>query len=173
MSRALDLSHAEPCPAGAWLGTGRRSSFALFSLVAALYLVVALSVPGTFLIAKQASLFFSVQHSSLSERLGSNADEEDKDDSWTGPKRLRAALLSKVGVSKAGIAKKHFVSSLLVFPLPRLQQIVPEHAQSKLLVAQEVPPSKDKAFPQEHLGRGPPLAPPIGGTSPPRLQWAR
>jgi hypothetical protein len=122
-------------------------------LVAALYLIVALSVPGAYLIAKQASLAYSLQQHSL-DRIGSNAGEEDGgDDTWPGPKRLRGALLLS---NKAGI-DKNFPSSLL----PTLHVLgaarsVLEPDGLEPVVAEEARPLKDGALPQELLGRGPP-----------------
>ena len=152
MVRTLLLSREEGSPVSAPLrGSSRSSSFALFSLASALYLIVALSVPGAFLIAKQASLLSSSSHLILaSEQWGASSDEEDGgEDSWTGPKRFRGALLPKAGIEK-------IVSLLIAFPLPGAPQIPGEYAQGKLVVAQEVPPLKGNAFPQELLGRSPP-----------------
>src|SRR5918992_383710 len=96
MVRTLVLSHKDISPVGSPLRTS--STFALFSLLAALYLVVALSVPGAFLIARQASAFVSslaLEHSSSSEQFAASGGGEEggEQSSWQGPKRLRGALL--------------------------------------------------------------------------------
>jgi hypothetical protein len=110
MARTLLLpSRGESSRVSASVRGGTGGPFTLFSLVAAVYLIIALSVPGAYLIAKQASLAYSLQQLSL-DRIGSNAGEEDGgDDTWPGPKRLRGALLLS---NKAGL-DKNFPSSLL------------------------------------------------------------
>jgi hypothetical protein len=152
MARTLLLSREERSSVGACVRGGTGYPFTLFSLVGALYLIVALSVPGAFLIAKQASLVSSVQHHSL-ERFGSNAGEEDGGgDSWPGPKRLRGALLS----NKAGI-DKDFLSALLPAPhVPGATTPMLEPAEREPVVAEEARPLKEGALPEELLGRSPP-----------------
>jgi hypothetical protein len=127
------------------------------------YLVVALSVPGAFLIAKQASVVSSSQfilpseHSSehsSSERFGGNAGEDGGQDSWTGPKRLRGALLSKVGIDKNIVIS--LTAPLLLPLLPGATTPMLEPDERKLVVGEKALPPKDKAFPQERLGRSPP-----------------
>jgi hypothetical protein len=154
MARTLLLpSRGECSPVNASVRGGTGGPFTIFSLVAALYLIVALSVPGAYLIAKQASLAYSLQQHSL-DRIGSNAGEEDGgDDTWPGPKRLRGALLLS---NKAGL-DKNFPSSLL----PALHVLgatrsVPEPVVRVPVVAEEARPHKDGALPQELLGRSPP-----------------
>jgi hypothetical protein len=154
MARTLLLpSCGESSRVSASARGGTGGPFAIFSLVAALYLIVALSVPGAYLIAKQASLAYSLQQHSL-DRIGSNAGEEDGgEDSWPGPKRLRGALLLS---NKAGI-DKNFPSSLL--PAPQVlgaTRSVLEPVVREPVVAEEARPLKDGALPQELLGRSPP-----------------
>jgi hypothetical protein len=154
MVRALVLSREDISPAGRPL-RGRSRSFTLVTLLAALYLIVALSVPGAFLIAKQASVVVSssqpilpLEHSS-SEQFGGNAGEDGGEHSWHGPKRLRGALLlPKVGIDK--------IVKLLITSLAGPTTLL-EHAEShKPVVADEVQLPQDDAFPQELLGRSPP-----------------
>jgi hypothetical protein len=158
MVRVLVLSSKEISSVGASLRAANRSFtlFSLFSLLAAVYLVVALSVPGAFLIAKQASVDFSSQFILLSEhsfdQFGGNSGKHGGEDSWPGPKRLRGALLSKDSIEK-------IISSLIVTPLPGGPRIVLEHAQRNLVLAEELQLPKDGAFPQELLGRSPPSSP--------------
>jgi hypothetical protein len=153
MVRTLLLGREESSLVSASVRSGTSSPFTLFSLVGAIYLIVALSVPGAFLIAKQASLVSSAQHHSL-ERFGSNAGEEDGGEgSWPGPKRLRGALLHS---DKAGI-NKNLVSFLL--PAPHVlgaTRLMLEPAEREPVVAEEARPLKDGALPQELLGRSPP-----------------
>lgn len=121
----------------------------------ALYLIVALLVLGTFLIAKQASLLSS-SASHLSLTSVEPAEEDRGEDSWTGPKRLRGLLPSKVGVGE----ESSFVGSLLAAP-PVLGATTPrlEPAERVPVVAEDARPLEAGALPQELLGRGPPLSP--------------
>ena len=143
MIRTLVLSYG---------GTTYSRSFTLYSLLAALYLVVALSVPGTFLIARQASaassshLILALERSSL-ERTGGSSGEDRGEGSWTGPKRLRGVLLSKVGIDE--------IAGSFIAPLAG-NAVLLEHARSKpdLTEAPHLP--GDAALPQELLGRSPP-----------------
>ncbi len=153
MVRTLVLSRKDISPVGSPLRTSRP--FALFSLLAALYLVVALSVPGAFLIARQASAVVSslaLERSSSSEQFAGNAGEEGGEhSSWHGPKRLRGALLMpKVAIDK--------IISSLTAPLAAPRFLLDEHAAQgkKLVVADEAQLLQDDAFPQELLGRSPP-----------------
>jgi hypothetical protein len=134
-------------------------------LLAALYLVVALTVPGAFLIAKQTSVVSSMsprivpaEHSSSpSEQFGGNAGEEDGgEDSWPGPKRLRGALLSKAG-KIVGIDE---ILSYLIALVGGLRVVLEEleDAHHKLGFADEVQLPERGAFPQELLGRSPPTS---------------
>jgi hypothetical protein len=152
MARALVVRREDISPAG---GSLRRSTtFTLFSLLSALYLVLALSVPGAFLIAKQASLVSSSQpillaeHSSL-EQFAGNAGEDGGEDSWQGPKRLRGVLLlPKVGIDK--------IVNFLSAPLAGLTTLL-EHAKgTNLVVAEEEQPPQEETFLQQLLGRAPP-----------------
>ena len=97
----LSLSQKEipPRRVGDSFRTNTSGSFALFSLVGALYLIVALTVPGAFLIAKQASLLSSPP-SHLSLTSAGSTEEDGGEDSWKGPKHLRGVLPSKVGVGE-------------------------------------------------------------------------
>lgn len=156
MALTLLLASRRECsPVSASVRGRTGAPFTLFTLVAALYLIVALCVPGTYLIAKQASLAYSLQQHSL-DRFVSNAGEEDGgDDSWPGPKRLRGALLLS---NKAGIDKS-FPSSLLpALHVPRATRSVLEPVEREPVVAEEARPLKDGALPQELLGRSPPLS---------------
>ena len=152
MVRTLVLSHKDISPVGSPLRTS--STFALFSLLAALYLVVALSVPGAFLIARQASAFVSslaLEHSSSSEQFAGKAGEDGgEQSSWHGPKRLRGALL----IPKVSIGK---IVNLLIAPLagPRLM-LEDAEGKKRVVAADEVHAPSDEAFPQELLGRSPP-----------------
>lgn len=156
MIRMSALSHEDVLPVGVSLRGG--NSFRLFSLLASFYLIAALSVPGAFLIAKQASSVASGQfivlaeHSS-SEQLGASSGEgEDGGEGlWQGPKRLRAALL----LTKAGLEK---MASLLIASLAAPVTLLDEDTQSKtrVVVTGEVQLPKDEKFPQELLGRPPP-----------------
>lgn len=158
MVRVLVLSRKEITSVGASLRAANRSStlFSLFSLLAAVYLVVALSVPGAFLIAKRASVVSSSQSILLSEhffdQLDGNSGKHGGEDSWPGPKRLRGTLLSKLSIDKSD-------SSLIVAPLPGARRIVLEQAQRNLVLSEELPLPKDDSFPQELLGRSPPSSP--------------
>ena len=156
MAGRLSLSRKEvpPSSVGASFRASTSGSFALFSLVGALYLIVALIVPGTFLIAKQASLLSS-SPSYLSFTSAGSTEEDGGEDSWTGPQRLRGALLSKFRVGKAS-----FVGSLLAAPLV-LVATTPmlKPAERVQVVAEDTRPFKDGALPQELLGRGPPSSP--------------
>jgi hypothetical protein len=158
MVRVLVLGHKEISSVGASLRAANRSFilFSLFSLLAAVYLVVALSVPGAFLIAKQASVVSPSQFIVLSEhsfdQFGGNSGKHGGEDSWPGPKRLRGVLLSKYSIEKV-------VSSLIVTPLPGGTRIVLEHAQRNLVLAEELELPEDGALPQELLGRSPPSSP--------------
>jgi hypothetical protein len=140
-------------PLAARFGGGSRA-FTLFSLLAALYLVVALSVPGAFLIAKQASIVSSGQpilpeERSSSEQLAGNSGEDEEEHSWRGPKRLRGAPpLPKVGIDK--------IVNLLGTPFAGPTTLLEHAERNKPVVAGEVQPSQDDAFPQELLGRSPP-----------------
>lgn len=132
-------------------------SFVLYSLLPALYLVVALSVPGAFLIAKQATVgssyplilpaepSFSEQHSS--EQFGGNAGADGGQDSWPGPKRLRGILLSKIGIDR--------VLSSLIAPIASAMALL-ENVERKPVLSGEPQPPKDDLFAQESLGRSPP-----------------
>jgi hypothetical protein len=123
-------------------------------LLAALYLVFALSVPGAFLIAKQASVVVSSQlilseDRSSSEQFGGNEGEDRGGHSWKGPKRLRGALLSpKLGINKI----VNFLNASLVGPTTLLER----GDSAKPVVAAEMPLPQDDSFPQEYLGRSPP-----------------
>ena len=168
MVRTLLLSREESSPIRASVRGGTGGPFTLFSLVGALYLIVALSVPGAFLVAKQASLVSSGQHQSL-ERFGSNAGAEDGgEDSWPGPKRLRGALLH---FNKAGI-DKNFLSSLLPasYVLGTTSPTL-EPTEREPVVAEEALSLKDSALPQELLGRSPPLSLSYRGWKPPHHWW--
>jgi hypothetical protein len=127
-------------------------------LLCALYLILALSVPGAFLIAKQVSVASSSQPILSAERSseqfgGSAGEDRGEHSSWQGPKRLRGVLpLPKVGIDK-------IVNFLLIAPLGGPKTLLEEDAEgNKLIVADEVQPSQDEAFPQELLGRSPPLS---------------
>jgi hypothetical protein len=125
-------------------------------LLCALYLILALSVPGAFLISKQASFVSSSQPilpaERSSEQFSGSAGEDRGEHSWQGPKRLRGVLpLLKVGVDK--------IVNFLIAPLGGPKTLLEEDAEgNKLIVADEVQPSQDEAFPQELLGRSPPLS---------------
>jgi hypothetical protein len=158
MVRILVLSREDTSPAGSPLLASSRS-FALFSLLAALYLVFALSVPGAFLIARQASVVFSnhvILHAeqSSTEQYAGKAGQEGGEHSWPGPKRLRGALLlPKVGIDKI------VNLLLLIAPFGGPKTLLEEDAEgNKLVVADELQPPQDEAFPQELLGRSPPLS---------------
>lgn len=153
MARAFVLTRDDVPPAGGPLRGGSRA-FTLLSLVGALYLVLALSVPGAFLIAKQASVVSSSQpilpaEYSSSEQFAGSTGEDGGEHSWQGPKRLRGVLLlPKVGIDK--------IVKLLSAPLAGPTTLL-EHAKgNNLVVAEEEQLPQDEAFPQELLGRSPP-----------------
>src|SRR3712207_3804697 len=152
MARALVVRREDISPAG---GSLRRSTtFTLISLLSALYLVLALSVPGAFLIAKQTSFVSLSQPILLAERssleqFAGNAGGDGGEDSWQGPKRLRGVLLlPKVGIDKI----VYFLSA----PLAGLTSLL-EHAKgNNLVVAEEEQLPQEVAFLQQLLGRSPP-----------------
>ena len=127
------------------------ASFALFSLVGALYLIVALIVPGTFLIATQAFLLSSSPSHLILTSAGST-EEDGGEDSWKGPKRLRGVLPSEVGVGNASFVGSSLAAlPVLVATTPRL-----EPAGRVPPLTEDTRPLEDEALPQELLGRGPP-----------------
>ncbi len=156
MIRALVLDRAEISPSCASPRYSR--SFALLSVLAALYLVLALSVPGAFLIAKQAATtVFWGQAIVLAELYstqqfeGGAGEDEGEHSSWQGPKRLRGAL----PLPKTDIDSK--IVKLLIAALPGPKMLLEEDAQAnKLVAADEVQPPSEESFPRELLGRSPP-----------------
>jgi hypothetical protein len=153
MARAHVLDRKDYSPAGRTL-RGSIRPFALFSLLAALYLVVALSIPGAFLIAKQASFVSLIQpivpvERSASEQLAGNPAEDEGEHPWHGPKRLRGALLQpKIVIDKI----VDLLGTLLAGPTTLL-----ERAEfNKPGVADEGRLPQAEAFSQELLGRSPP-----------------
>jgi hypothetical protein len=153
MVRALVLAREDVSPVGS-LPRGSSRWFTLFALLAAFYLVVVLSIPGAFLIAKQASVVSSSQpivpeERSSSEQLAGNPGEEGEDQPWHGPKRLRGVLPPhRVSIDK--------IDNLLSVPLAASTTLL-EHVEfNKPVVTDEVRLQQDDAFPQELLGRSPP-----------------
>ncbi len=152
MARA-PVNNKDIAPTGSPL-RGSSRWFGLFSLLAALYLIFALSVPGAYLIAKQASVVVSSQlilseDRSSSQQFGGNAGEDRIGHSWKGPKRLRGALLSpKLGINKL----VNFLSTSHVGPTTLLERA----DSAKPVVAGEMQLPQDDSFPQEFLGRSPP-----------------
>lgn len=133
-------------------------SFTLYSFLAALYLVVALSVPGAFLIAKQASVgssnplilaaeCCSEEKRSSSDQFGKNAGEDGEQGSWPGPKRLRGTLLSKIGVDE--------ILSSQIAPIAGSMALL-DYAERKPVPSGEPQLPKDDLFAHESLGRPPP-----------------
>jgi hypothetical protein len=159
MIRVPNLSPKDIPPLGGPLRGSRL--FIHFSLLTSFYLVVALSVPGAFLIAKQTSVLSSSQvdltaQYSSEQLLGGKAGQEDGgEDSWPGPKRLRGVLLSKAG-KVVGIDE---IVSYLITPVgggPRAEFEELEGALRKPVLADEMRLPKDDPLPQELLGRSPP-----------------
>jgi hypothetical protein len=127
---------------------------AIVSLVAALYLIFALSVPGAFLIAKQVSLLTSGEltqqaenHPAAHPQKGSG--EDGSADQLPGPKRLRGALPSRDAGAKI------LVSSLIA-SLASPSILIDDAHQGRKPVFVEPVSTKDNAFPNKLLGRSPP-----------------